>query len=237
MDNKTFNAVYEAISGIEKKSDICRKYDITRSKLDWNLNLFLRETQETHELRNQMFLGSKLGDGYFQKTRNDTYKYRESHSIGEIEYAKWKYLILQSYHKNTRVINKNSGTACELYTTSSCSQQIKKYYDMDIEDVINKINIYGLLFYLLDDGWYSNHSKCGNFLIGSCILSDKQKLMIIGVFERYSIKATLVGSRSDISIDSTYNLTLLSYLLHIIPTLDMDVIIKKFGNIIVRGIV
>ena len=56
----------------------------------------LRETDESKKLRHQMFLGSRLGDGYFQKTHRNIYKYRESHSINELEYAKWKYFILQS---------------------------------------------------------------------------------------------------------------------------------------------
>lgn len=178
-----------------------------------------------------MFLGAKLGDGYFQKYRN-IYKYRESHSINELEYAKWKYLILQSYHKNTKIVPKNHGTACEVYTSASCSQQIKPYYDMSIEDVIKDMNIYGFLFYLLDDGWYSNHSKAGNYLVGSLILNWKQKVLLIKLLNRYQIKASLIGSREDISIDSKYNLTLLSYLMHIAPTLDIDIIQKKFGVII-----
>lgn len=232
MTNDLFNAIYDTLSGRLTKADICKKYHITRSALDWNLKSVLRETDESEQLRHQMFLGAKLGDGYFQKTRNNVFKYRESHSIKEIEYAKWKYLILQSYHKNTSVIPKNNGTACEVYSCSSCSQQIKPYYFMTIEETIENMNIYGFLFYLLDDGWYSNHSKQGNFLIGSRILNDKQKMMLIELLGKYEIKATLVGERKDISIESKYNLTLFSYLNHIVPTLDMDIIKKKFGKVV-----
>lgn len=236
MTNDLFNATYEALAKLDKKSNICKKYNITRGKLDWNLNLFLKETEESLELRHQMFLGAKLGDGYFQNIKNKLYKYRESHSLKELEYARWKYLIIQSYHKNTKIIDKNNGTACEVYSSNSCSNQIKEYYDLTTDEVISKINIYGLLFYLLDDGWYSNHGKKGNFVVGSKILTIDQKKEIIKVFNRYSIQANLTGERNDISINSKYNLTLLSYLIHIAPTLDMDIIRKKFGKVIENNI-
>lgn len=236
MTNNLFNAVYEALAKLDKKSNICKKYNITRAKLDWNLNLFLKETEESLELRHQMFLGAKLGDGYFQNIKNKIYKYRESHSLKELEYARWKYLIIQSYHKNTKIIDKNNGTACEVYSSSSCSNQIKKYYYLTTDEVISNINIYGLLFYLLDDGWYSDHSRNGNLIVGSKILTIDQKKKIIEVFNKYNIKANFIGKRNDISIDSKYNLTLLSYLMHIAPTLDMDIIQKKFGKIIKNNI-
>lgn len=232
MDNKLFNAMYDVLATESKKSDICRKYNITRSALNWNLKSVLRETGETKALRHQMFLGAKLGDGYFQKIHHNTYKYRESHSINELEYAKWKYFILQSYHKNTKIVPKNGGAACEVYTSTSCSQQIKPYYDMSVEDVINNMNIYGFLFYLLDDGWYSAHSKDGNYIVGSKILTIEQKTMLINLLKRYEIEASIIGKREDIAINSKYNFTLLSYLIHIAPTLDIDVINKKFGSVI-----
>lgn len=232
MDNSLFNAIYDVLASKTTKADICRKYNIKRTALDWNLKTILRETDESKKLRHQMFLGAKLGDGYFQKTKQGIYKYRESHSINELEYAKWKYFILQSYRKNTKIISKDGGKACEVYTSASCSQQIKPYYNMSVEDVIKNMDIYGFLFYLLDDGWYSSHSKVGNYLVGSRILTTEQKMMIISLLNRYEIEASIVGTREDISIPSKYNFTLLSYLMHIAPTLDIDIINKKFGAVI-----
>ena len=236
MTNDLFNAVYEAIAKVDKKQNICKKYNISRSKLDWNIGTFLKETEKSHQLRHQMFLGAKLGDGYFQNIKDKTYKYRESHSVDEVEYARWKYLILQSYHKNTKIADKNKGTACEVYSSRSCSYQIKSYYEMSTEEVLNNINIYGLVFYFLDDGWYTGHSKVGNFMIGSKILTKEQKNKIIEILLRYGIEARLVGKRQDISINSKYNLTLLSYLMHIVPTIGMDIVKKKFGKVIEQGI-
>lgn len=232
MDNSLFNAIYDVLASKTTKADICRKYNVKRTALDWNLKTILRETDESKKLRHQMFLGAKLGDGYFQKTKQGIYKYRESHSINELEYAKWKYFILQSYRKNTKIISKDGGKACEVYTSASCSQQIKPYYNMSVEDVIKNMDIYGFLFYLLDDGWYSSHSKVGNHLVGSRILTTEQKMMIISLLNRYEIEASIVGTREDISIPSKYNFTLLSYLMHIAPTLDIDIINKKFGAVI-----
>lgn len=232
MDNSLFNAIYDVLASKTTKADICRKYNVKRTALDWNLKTILRETDESKKLRHQMFLGAKLGDGYFQKTKQGIYKYKESHSINELEYAKWKYFILQSYRKNTKIISKDGGKACEVYTSASCSQQIKPYYNMSVEDVIKNMDIYGFLFYLLDDGWYSFHSKVGNYLVGSRILTTEQKMMIINLLNRYEIEASIVGTREDISISSKYNFTLLSYLMHIAPTLDIDIINKKFGVVI-----
>lgn len=232
MDNSLFNATYDVLASKMTKADICRKHNVKRTALDWNLKTILRETDESKKLRHQMFLGAKLGDGYFQKTKQGIYKYRESHSINELEYAKWKYFILQSYRKNTKIISKDGGKACEVYSSASCSQQIKPYYNMSVEDVIKNMDIYGFLFYLLDDGWYSDHSKAGNYLVGSRILTTEQKMMIINLLNRYEIEASIIGTREDISISSKYNFTLLSYLMHIAPTLDIDIINKKFGTVI-----
>ena len=60
----------------------------------------------------------------------------------------------------------------------------------------------------------------------------EQKKMIVNLINRYEIEASIVRIREDISIHSKYNFTLLSYLMHIAPTLDIDIINKKFGKII-----
>lgn len=103
---------------------------------------------------------------------------------------------------------------------------------MSTEVVINNIDIYGLLVFLLDDGWYSTHSKSGNLIISSGNLNSAQLKMIKNKFEGYGIKSALIGKRKDISIDSKYNSIILSYLTILFDNLlDIDVIKKKFGKI------
>lgn len=230
MELNLFNAVYEAKAKLDKKSNICKKYQVTRNALDWGLGTFLRETSERKDIRHQMLLGSILGDGYFQVAKGKYYKYRETHCIEQLEYARWKYLMLLSWTNNTKIVPKGD-KAVELYTSSHYGNMIKPYCEMSKDEAIEQLNIYGLLFYLLDNGWYSQHSKDGNFCIGSKILERYQKEAIIKVFNNYSIECSLIGKADTISINSKYNKVLLSYLDTIAPTLDIDVIKSKFGNI------
>lgn len=236
MDKKTFEIAYKLKEG-KKKSELAKKYGVTRGKVEWSLKYFNCSYNENFHYRNQIILGSILGDSYIQNRKNDIYVYRECHTLGEEEYLKWKFLMLDDftfgnhiYYKN---LNNDYSTAKEFCTKYEFSKEMKKYYYKSIEDVISEINIYGLLIFLLDDGWYSDHSKNGNFVISSGALTENQLKLIQEKFKKYGIETTLVGKRKDISISSEYNFILLSYLIKLFNgLLDIDIIQKKFGKVI-----
>lgn len=215
----------------ENKSQVAREYNIAHTNVRQYLKYFNREYGRNEHIRHQVLLGSKLGDGYFQRVKNGKYVYRESHGLGEFEYAAWKYLILDDMTDGMSIITKNHGQAVEISTSTRVSDKIKKYAEMSFDDVIKDIDIYGLLVYIMDDGWYSNHSKMGNFIVGSKKLDICSKNKIANKFSEYHIKTNIIGRRKDISIDSSANKILWAYLDDMMFTRDIDIIHKKFGKI------
>ncbi|MGJ0846464.1 hypothetical protein ACR77J_07240 [Tissierella praeacuta] len=235
ITNKTkMEIAYLAKQKGANKSQIARSFNISRTNIKYYQTYFSSKYESNEQKQHQILLGSKLGDGYFQETRNNInpYKYRETHSINEIEYLKWKYLMMDEMTEGMCLTAKNNGKAYELSTNARSSNFIEKYYNKSADEVINEIDINGLLVWILDDGWYSDHSKTGNILIGSRILTTEQKKQIMSKFKSYGIQSTLVGQKEDITISSQDNFILLAHLHKLMFTLDIDVIDKKFGAII-----
>lgn len=163
--------------------------------------------------------------------------YRECHSLGEEDYIKWKFLMMDEYTNGNSLYDKNNNNdysdAKEFCTKVEFSDVFEYYYNLSVEEIIDELDIYGLLIFLLDDGWYNHHSKQGNLLISGGLLTDNQLLLICNKFNQYNIKANVVGiKRKDISIDAKYNFIILSYVQVVFPSLELDVIKKKFGKII-----
>jgi hypothetical protein len=235
LNDLIFNIAFEKKDG-NRISDICKKYNVNRGAVYWSLNYFSNSYNNNSKIRNQIVLGSILGDGFIQN-RNGKYIYRECHALDELEYLKWKYLIFDNWTDGNHIYNKNFNNeysnAKEFATSAFYSNVFEKYKNLSIEEVINELNIFGLIIFLLDDGWYSNHSKCGNFLISSGTLNKNQLFMIQEKFKQYKIETQLIGRRNDISIDSKYNFILLSYLILMFDNLiNIDIIKKKFGSVI-----
>lgn len=237
ISKDTMFMAYYKKTQTKKVSDITQIYSTTRSTVEWSTTYFKSDYKDNVNKRHQIILGSILGDGYLQKTKNGVYKYRESHGLGEVEYAMWKYLMLDDWTDNTKICPKNkteSGDfqAVELFTSAKASEYIEKYYQLSIEKVIENIDINGLIVYLLDDGWYSNHSKHGNFCVMSTILSESQLKSIQDRFKQYGIRTNLIGKkRQCISIDAQDNIVLFAHLQKLFGFTDLDIINKKFENI------
>lgn len=176
-----------------------------------------------------------MGDGYIQK-KNNKYVYSECHSLKQQDYLMWKYLMFDDYTNGMTIYNKNFNNkysdAKEFATSTKYSMVFEKYYNYDISDIIQNINIYGLIIFILDDGNYNNHSHIGNFNISSGKLSKEELQLIQEKFAQYNIKTKLIGKRNDISIQSIYNNILYSYLKILFNNcMEIDVIKNKFGNI------
>ena len=200
------------------------------------LNFFSKDYKDNAHIRDQIVLGSILGDGFIQN-RSGKYVYRECHALQEEEYLKWKFLKFDDWTAGNNIYDKNKNNAyCDAkeFATKVCfSDVFEEYSSKPIEAVIAEMDIYGLLIFVLDDGWYSSHSKRGNIAISSGELTDPQLQMIVSKFGEYSIEASTVGQRRDITINSKYNFVLLSYLDILFDgLLDIDVITKKFQKII-----
>lgn len=234
LELNKLNAVFKVNLGKDKFSDICKEYSLTRGKLEWAIKQYSIDYGNNQEIRHQILLGSKLGDGYFQY-KNKKYVYRECHSLEEEDYIKWKYVMLGDYVAGNTLGIKNLCTkwslAKEFCTKTAYSDKIQKYYEMSILEVIENLNMIGLIIYILDDGWYSNHSKNGNILIGSKILSLDEKNLIRDKLSQYGIESKIIGNREDISILSDCNFILYAHVLKLFQKLELDVVQKKFGTI------
>ena len=120
----------------------------------FNRELILNEAQK------QVILSGILGDGNI-KRNGKNYYYREGHSKKETEYCKFKHDILQPYISKGgfHLVNKRDG---QFGFQTINSPTLREYKAMDIYSVINALNEFGLLLYILDDGWinYKSYNLC-----------------------------------------------------------------------------
>lgn len=204
-------------------------YDLRRRlKLTTKQNLIF----DISPLQHQIFLGGKLGDGNFKPNGKYNYYYRENHAKDEIEYLEWKMNILGDMINNQGLykIKKAGYNVQQSYGFSTkTSPSFIKYAEMSIEEIISEIDIYGLIIFILDDGWFSNHSKSGNFCISGGILTEKELSMICDKFEKYDItNVHIIGNkRKDLAIPSENNNKLFQTAISFIPE-ETDIIQKKF---------
>lgn len=228
---KRILVAYDLKSNKETVTKITEKYNVSRGVVNYSRDLF----KGHHEEREQIVLGSLLGDAYLQKLPNGRFILRETHSLHEKEYAFWKYLMYDNWTNGVSSTLKNNNTALEIFTSQKVSDELAHYYELSKDEIIDKINIYGLIIYILDDGWYAKNSKLGSFRVSSKVLSYDNMHNINNKFQSYGIKSTLKedgDSTKTIYIPQIYNEVLLAYCKILFKTTKIDVIQKKFGQVI-----
>lgn len=110
------------------------------------------------ELQHQLILGGLLGDGNI-KRNGSNYYYRETHSIKEKEYCRWKSSLLEPFLSKSgfHLTDKRDNQ----YGFQTCNSSSFAYYKkLSIYEIIDQINIFGILIFLLDDGWKRDVSYC-----------------------------------------------------------------------------
>lgn len=187
---------------------------------------------EISSLQNQILLGGKLGDGNFKPNGLHNYYYRENHAEDELEYLKWKMNELgEMINKQGLYKIKKAGyNVQQPYGFSTItSPSFIRYAKMSIKETISEIDLRGLIIFMLDDGWFSDHSKVGNFCITGGILNREELEMVCNKFSEYGIKDVhIVGKkRTDLTIPSCNNDRLYEAATSFIPK-DIDIIKKKF---------
>lgn len=210
----TLNQVYE----------VRKRYNLT----DKQNPIFILD-----DLQEQIILGGKLGDGSFKKNGSSNHYYRESHAEDEREYLEWKMNTLGSNIIARRGMYKikKAGWNCQQpygFSTKT-SPTFTKYNDLSITDTINKLDYRGLIMFMLDDGWFSNHSKEGNFCISGGVLTRDNLEQLCEQFNKYDIQNVhIVGIRRlDLSIPKENNVKMYKMATSFIPT-NIDIINKKF---------
>lgn len=188
---------------------------------------------ELNDLQKQILLGGKLGDGNFKKNGLNNYYYRENHAEDEKEYLEWKMNMLGNNIITKRGIYKikKGGWNCQQsygFSTKT-SPTFTEYNNLSISETISKLDYRGLIMFMLDDGWFSNHSKEGNFCISGGMLTRENLEELCIQFKKYNINDVhIVGiKRLDVSIPKENNFKLYEMATNFIPN-DIDIIKKKF---------
>lgn len=192
-------------------------------------NKYNQEVKIT-EFQEQIILSGIIGDGRLKRNGRYNYYYSECHALDEYEYCEWKMKNLGELTKSTALypknINNKSSNAVEFTTKTTPS--LIKYADMKKNEVIEKLNIEGLMLLILDDGWFNKHSKKGNFCISGGELTQSELENLIIKYENIGIKGKIIGiKRKDISLSSDSNILIYNYLKEFMD-MDIDIINKKF---------
>lgn len=187
-------------------------------------------------MQEQIILAGKLGDGNIKKNGSKNYYYRESHAEDELDYLKWKMNVLGKDIIANRGIYKikKGGWNCQQpygFSTKT-SPTFIKYANMTLTETVHKLDYRGLIMFLLDDGWFSSHSKSGNFCISGGILTEEDLKELCEQFRKFEINNVhIVGNkRLDVSIPRENNKKLYNMAIDFIPK-DIDIIQKKFYKI------
>lgn len=189
-----------------------------------------------NDLQEQIILAGKLGDGNLKKNGLQNYYYRESHAEDELEYLTWKMNVLGRdiiAKRGLYKIKKGGWNFQQPYGFSTkTSPTFIKYANMNLSETIHRLDYRGIILFLLDDGWFSSHSKSGNFCISGGILTRENLNELCEQFQIFGItNAHVVGNkRLDISIPRENNEKLYNMAIDFIPK-DIDIIKKKFYKI------
>lgn len=139
----------------------------------------------------QLLYSLKLGDGCFitqRKTANKTYRVQTS-SI-KFDYLKYKENILNKYGIETKDVKCTSGYKVEskIYGfTTHVNRQVTEVGRMSKLEIINKLDINGLICYYLDDG--SLHKTKHTMHLYTCSFTDLEvDYLIEKIYELFPIK-------------------------------------------------
>ena len=210
----------------DQVNEVFKRYNMTNKN---NINF------KINDLQNQIFLSGKLGDGNYKPNGKYNYYYRESHAEDEREYLIWKMNSLGDMINNQGLypIKKAGWNVQQSYGFSTkTSPSLIQYVEMSMQDTILQLNEKGLIMFMLDDGWFTKHSKCGNFCISGGVLTKEDLDCLCEQFNKYNIKDVhIVGQkRLDVSIPSFNNKLLYDITTSFIPC-DTDIVMKKFKYI------
>ena len=110
------------------------------------------------ELQNQLILGGILGNGNIKRNGRNYY-YQEFQSSKQKEYCHWKSILLYPFlSKSGFYLNDKQDNRYGFQTCNSVS--FKYYKKLSIYEILDQIDIFGILIFLLDDGWRRDVSYC-----------------------------------------------------------------------------
>lgn len=173
-----------------------------------------------NESQRQVLYGSLLGDGNIKPNGLSGAYFRLGNT--DKEYVEWKAQIMESLlNKGGIYLEKpRSEKWNQIYGFSTKTyQELLPYRSLYDAELLMKIDNLGFSIWCLDDGWYSNHSKVGNFCISCDRFSKHDFSIAIAVLKsRFNLDAKVIGNkRRAISINSRSNNKLKEVIFSAIP--------------------
>lgn len=144
---------------INRVYSICRYYKLNTT--DKRCLLTLQQ--------HQLILGGILGDGNLKRNGSNFY-YRESHSAKEREYCQWKCELFGNLVSKSglHLVDKRDG---QFGFQTKNFVTFRYYKNLTIEEVIADLSHFGVLIFILDDGWANGHA----LRIANGVLSRSQR--------------------------------------------------------------
>ena len=184
-------------------------------------------------IQEEILVAGILGDGNFKKNGSN-YCYRENHSARELGYLTWKFNMLNGLTANAGIVHeKPKGFSKDgVYSFSTKTNvSFNKYALMGVDEAIENLTPFGLLLFLLDDGWvsYGAYERNWHFLISGGMLSLNQLQRLCDKMNDFGITdAKIIGNvRNDITIPK-HNNDLFCDLVVENNMQNLDVVQKKF---------
>ena len=175
---------------------IKRKYNLLVQKQNYKMTF--------NEKQEQLLLSGKIGDGNYKKNGKSCY-FRISHSEKDLDFLNLSYKIFDSYVSKGGILETTSAgfNKEKMYCFSTKSSiDLLFFKNLSIEKTILKLNDFGLVLLILDDGWKSNNS----IQLSSGKLTKEQILLLISQFEKFGFKnISIVGKRNDIYFSTINN--------------------------------
>lgn len=195
-------------------------------------------------IQNQILLSGKIGDGNYKQNGNIGCFYRESHAMNQYEYLSWKAnsfgnKILSKrgiYEINTGYVGTYNKQRLFGFSTKT-SSSFNYYKELCVCDVINNLDVMGLMLLLMDDGWLNIPSDSINFGSGHfCLSHGKLSIKEIELLcDRYincGFTTAHILKNNDVSFCSSENNNLYEATTSFIPK-DIDIIKTKFRNMLI----
>lgn len=198
-----------------------RVYKINQIVIQKRLNVEINFNQK----QEQVILSGILGDGNIKRNGRNYY-YRETHAKKEKEYCEFKHNMLQPYISKGgfKISDKRDGQ-WGFQTINSPS--LKEYKKMSKSEVIDRLDDFGLVLFLLDDGW----KKTFGWNVSVCDFNqDERNLLIKKLNSVFNISSHEIKVDA-VSITKDNIIPILKSMKKHIPH-DIDIYKNKIENLI-----
>lgn len=212
-------------------TDVYRRYNMTNK---------IEPIFKPNAIQHQIIISGILGDGNIKQNGKNCY-YRENHRPDQLEYLKWKHECMKPMTRDS-MLYYVANSRVPLWEFCTITSPTFNYYkSLSYFDIISMLDLNGIFLFIMDDGWFSNCSKLGNFVVSG---GDKpldiveylcKSFNLHGLYGSHIVYQNKEKEYYNISIPSDNNLLLQDIALNLIG--DIDIYRKKFYHIRRYGIV